>query len=375
MNKVLNKDDLSGLFELVDSSGALLETSVNGTILYVNEKFCKMMGYSENEFLGKNPRMMKSGIHSEEFFKNLWETILSGQVWHDEICNKKKDGSLIWLETYIGPIFDENRKVIRFVLVRFDVTHQHEIKQLKSDQEAQLASSSKMAALGEMAAGIAHEINSPLSVILGKATNLLKQLKSPTIDFEKFNIDLEKIQTTTLRIARVIEGLRRFSRSGDNDSLLPVSVSGIIEDAMALCSEKFRNHSIDLKINLSKDFSVQVNGRFTQLAQVLLNLLNNAYDAIETLPEKWVEISVNCEGDFAVIRVTDSGYGIPPEVEKKLMQSFFTTKIAGKGTGLGLSISKGIIANHHGKFYYNNQSKRTQFVIELPLIKDQLSKE
>ncbi len=375
MNKVLNKDDLSGLFELVDSSGALLETSANGTILYVNEKFCKMMGYSENEFLGKNPRMMKSGIHSEEFFKNLWETILSGQVWHDEICNKKKDGSLIWLDTYIGPIFDENRKVIRFVLVRFDVTHQHEIKQLKSDQEAQLASSSKMAALGEMAAGIAHEINSPLSVILGKATNLLKQLKSPTIDFEKFNIDLEKIQTTTLRIARVIEGLRRFSRSGDNDSLLPVSVSGIIEDAMALCSEKFRNHSIDLKINLSKDFSVQVNGRFTQLAQVLLNLLNNAYDAIETLPEKWVEISVNCEGDFAVIRVTDSGYGIPPEVEKKLMQSFFTTKIAGKGTGLGLSISKGIIANHHGKFYYNNQSKRTQFVIELPLIKDQLAKE
>lgn len=133
---------------------------------------------------------------------------------------------------------------------------------------------------------------------------------------------------------------------------------------MDLCAERFRNHSVALEVSSLPEISIEC--RSVQLAQVLTNLLNNAFDALILLPRKWVRVGVEASDDVIRIAVTDSGTGIPRHIADKLMLPFFTTKEIGKGTGLGLSISKGIIEDHGGKFWLDRASVNTKFIIELP---------
>lgn len=232
-------------------------------------------------------------------------------------------------------------------------------------QRTKLLSSIKMAALGEMASGIAHEVNNPLTIIVGKAWQLKKQLEEGSINQSMFAQELGNIVETSNRIAKVIKGLQSFSRNADQDPMEQVLVLQTVEDTLELSKERFRNHGIELRLRIA-DENLMVSGRPAQIAQVLLNLLNNAFDAVSKLPEKWVELSVDSENSFVVIRVTDSGSGLPDGVAEKIMQPFFTTKEVGKGTGLGLSISKGIVEDHRGRLYYDSASTHTRFVVELP---------
>jgi C4-dicarboxylate-specific signal transduction histidine kinase len=217
-----------------------------------------------------------------------------------------------------------------------------------------------------MAGGIAHEINNPLAIIIGKISQLKRRLKIDT-DLIKLNEDLSVIENTAKRISSIIKGLSAFSRNAENDSMENVLVPVLIQDTLELSRERFKFNSIDLRFDYANCQQVFVKGRAAQLLQVLVNLLNNAFDAVEVLPIKWVEIQVKVVGNTCKILISDSGDGIPPDVVEKIMSPFFTTKSIGRGTGLGLSISKGIIEEHHGKLYYDATSKNTRFVIELPI--------
>ena len=232
--------------------------------------------------------------------------------------------------------------------------------------EQLLLSSAKMSSLGEMASGVAHEINNPLTVIVARARKLISNIDSGSIDPEKFRENLIKIDQTAGRIVGIIKGMRAFSRNADNDPMVTVKVKAIIEECLELCQIKFQNHSIELKLEIENDAVISC--RPTQIAQVVMNLLNNSFDAIEGLSEKWIEIKVIPLNGKVAIQVTDAGRGIPAKIAEKLMEPFFTTKEPGKGVGLGLSISKGIIEQHQGKFYYDLSSKNTRFVIELPRV-------
>lgn len=232
----------------------------------------------------------------------------------------------------------------------------------------QLVQSAKMSSLGEMAGGIAHEINNPLAIIHGKAEQLKLRLKKGTVepgelpDWEK---QLSKIETTADRIAKIIHGLRSFSRSADADPMKEVKVSQILEDTLELCKERFRSHGIALKVSPSGEIAIEC--RPAQISQILMNLLGNAHDAVEDLAEKWVELNVSVSDGFVLIRVTDCGQGIPEQVAEKMMEPFFTTKGVGRGTGLGLSICKGLAEHHRGSLSYDRSSKHTCFVLKLPL--------
>ncbi len=235
----------------------------------------------------------------------------------------------------------------------------------KDRQRSTSQHTSKMTALGEMAAGIAHEINNPLMIISGKAQKSIRSIRDGNFDTEEFKENLEKIVFTSNRIGKIISGLRAFSRNGEKDPLIRVSLKSIITDTCDLCSEKFRQNGVQLSIN---DFPDQVvKCRSVQISQVLLNLLNNSYDAIQGNAEKWIKISATVKEGHISIRVADSGRGISQEIVDKMMQPFFTTKEIGKGTGLGLSISNGIISDHKGKMYYELSEGNTSFVIELPI--------
>lgn len=225
---------------------------------------------------------------------------------------------------------------------------------------------SKMAALGEMAGSIAHEINNPLTVINSLITKNINELKKNTEDKDKLIANLEKTLGMSHRITKIINGLRTFSRNAENDSFEEVDIQKIVDDALYLCLTKFENKKVKLIVDNQTSVNEKIACREVQIFQVILNLLNNALDAVESIEDPWVKLELYFEGEMFKVNVIDSGNGISKENLAKIMEPFFTTKPIGKGTGLGLSISKGIIEGHNGKFYYDEHSKNTKFVIELP---------
>lgn len=219
----------------------------------------------------------------------------------------------------------------------------------------------RLAAVGEMAADVAHEINNPLTVIDLHATKL-KRLES-SLPPEVIN-SVDKMQMMVKRIGKIIKGLRSLSRDGDADPFVAFNVQNMIEDVKMLVEMKVRSHEIKFDIIIS-DSALQVIGREVQISQVLVNIIGNAVDAVTGLPDKWIRVEVYDKLDKVYFTITDSGKGIPPDLQAKIMHPFFTTKGVNKGTGLGLSISKNIIEEHGGTLFYNTDCPNTQFVFSL----------
>lgn len=231
-------------------------------------------------------------------------------------------------------------------------------------QTARAEYASKMASLGQMAGGVAHEINTPLAVIRTSADLLLMEFKKKEASLEKIEKWLVKIQDTTQRIAKIIKGLLSFSREGSKDPFSIFSLATPLEETLSFCRKKFESAGITLKVGPFPN--VQIEGREVQLSQVFLNLLNNAFDAIKETAEPWIEIQV-CESESLIeVSVTDSGQGIPADLLAQIFQPFFTTKDIGQGTGLGLSVSRGIIEDHGGTLQIDEDCPNTRFFFRIP---------
>ncbi len=227
-----------------------------------------------------------------------------------------------------------------------------------------LFQTSKLSALGEMAGGVAHEINNPLAIIQMTAKALLDE-KNP----EQKVIDerLNSILKTVGRINKIVLGLIAFSRDGSADPKQVVKVSQIIEDTLALCQVRFRVDGV--KISVESDGSdASILCKAVEISQALLNLLNNARDAVSGAEKKWLTIRSRSLGEQVEIAVIDSGPGVPTEIREKIFQPFFTTKDVGAGTGLGLSVAFGIIESHGGKLTLDTHAPNTTFVITLPTV-------
>ena len=250
-----------------------------------------------------------------------------------------------------------------WVGVIVDITRQKEMEATLESERIQNANSAKMATLGEMAGGIAHEINNPLSIIHLKAQILQTKLKTGKFALDDFLTEIGKIEKIADRIARIIRGLKSFSRNSEADPMESVRVSDIVGDTLEVCRDRFIQSDIELRVDCASEASIEC--RPAQISQVIMNLLSNAHDAVEKIPIRWVELRVQDMADKVRIEVTDSGQGIPQEIVQRIMQPFFTTKEKGKGTGLGLSISKGITERHNGLLVIDDASQHTRFVLEL----------
>ena len=237
-------------------------------------------------------------------------------------------------------------------------------------QRMKAVNSARLASLGEMSAGVAHEINNPLAIIDMSADKIEKVFKKihPEPDAE-ISKQIDRIHSMVTRIAKIIKGLRAFARDGSQDPLLPFSVTKLLDDVKDLCQTRIAKSDIQFEIRNSLATGRLGIGREVQVSQVLINLINNALDAIATLETKWIHVDVTERGQMIHFSVTDSGSGIPPEVRAKLMQPFFTTKEIGKGTGLGLSISQGIVKEHGGEFVLRDDTPHTCFEFSIPLSK------
>ncbi len=237
-------------------------------------------------------------------------------------------------------------------------------------QQQQLEYASKMSALGQMAGGIAHEVNNPLTIIVLSSQcisdDLLSNIEERTVLDLQFTKKLaDRIVKASTRVAKIIQALRFFSRTEDSDPAQLTDLETILNDTLELCNLTIKNANIELRIDpLPTENHFVCNP--VQISQVILNLLNNSVDALEYQDEKWIHISITDANSHYLIRITNSGPRIPLDIQQKIMDPFFTTKDVGKGTGLGLSISKRFIENHGGTLKLDNQSLNTSFVITLP---------
>ena len=228
-----------------------------------------------------------------------------------------------------------------------------------------MASSARLTSLGVMASALAHEINNPLSIISMGVEQLDTLLQDPAANGDRIAQVSEAVARNVMRIKRIVRGLRRLSRDGAHDGFKEVQAGAIILDTVELCRARFSNHGIALEVgDIPEDLPVEC--RATQVAQVLLNLLNNAHDAVREAQEKRVRIEVEDMGDAVAFSVLDNGSGIPPELHERVMEPFFTTKEDGAGMGLGLSISRSIIESHDGTLRVDNDCDDMRFVAQIP---------
>lgn len=355
----------------LDQAAIVVITDASGKITYCNDKFSQISGYPRSELLGKDHRILNSGLHGKEFFKDLWKTISSGQIWRGDIRNRRKDGSFYWVQTTIVPFLDDSGRPYQYLAIRQDITDLKRAQETILEQQAQLIATSKLSATGEMAAAITHEINNPLGVILGRCEMLKTLAERGQLEPEKVVKIVDHIESTGRRIEKIVRSMKALAHRGEEEPCYPTSLSEILADSLELCTQRLRNHGIRLEVpEIPK--SVTIECRSHEIAQVFVNLVNNSHDAILSLEEKWIKIGFRDLGDLIEFSVMDSGPGIPEQNLPKLFEPFFSTKRVQYGTGLGLSISRGIISRHQGRLEYDRQSERTRFVITLP--KKQLKK-
>lgn len=260
-----------------------------------------------------------------------------------------------------------NQMAERIISYTHDLESEVE-KRTKVIQEQQhaLTTSAALSSLGELAAGIAHEINNPLTVINSSSHLIRKQLAKENPDFDRIERVLHDNDRTVSRITKIISGLRNLSRDSGNEEATTTNLSLIFEDVLSLSVDKFRRKGIDFEFRRDEEIlTAPFKGRQVQLSQVFINLLNNACDAIEERSEKWVKVWFEKSETLIIIHIEDSGPGIPEPIASKIFNPFFTTKGVGKGTGIGLSLSKRIIDDHGGSLELM-KSSNTHFVIKLP---------
>lgn len=308
-------------------------------ILYVNPAFEKTTGYTREEALGENPRVLRSGEHDRAFYQSMWNTLLEGTTWEGRIVNKRKDGSLFTEEATISPIRDEKGDIINYVAIKRDITAELE-------REEMLMQSQKMETVGRLASGVAHDFNNLLTGIMG-LTELCKLSLPEDHDVQQ---NLDDILEAVNRSAGITRQLLAFARK-QTVSPRAVNLNQAISDTL-----KLLGGLIGENVHLHFEPGLDIPSIFIdpgQVDQILTNLCVNAKDAIDDVGE--ITLVTSREPPSAgetlprvCLQVQDTGHGMSAEILQNIFEPFFTTKAPGRGTGLGLATVYGIVTQNRG---------------------------
>ena len=238
------------------------------------------------------------------------------------------------------------------------------LKEELSKQRGLLLESAKFQSLGQMASNLAHDINNPLFTIQGKLHQIRNLFSHDELDLDKCDNIIEEVEGTILRLSQIVKGISTFARQGHGDQMVSVSADELIRGIVLLGSDRIVQLGITFDLKIAPNTKVICYPSF--ISQVLINLMNNAIDALEHAEIKVIQVEAFSRDKWVEIHIRDSGPGVAPEIESKIFESFFTTKKYGKGTGLGLSISKGLVEAHEGELKYERSLGMTDFVVKLP---------
>lgn len=341
-------DSIPGIVTLVNNSG--IHIMVNN---YSN-------GFFKSKLLNKKVGEAFPDSTTSKVLKSFLESGKSEEIME---IDSDKLGQDNWYMVNLKRISIPESGIIAVILPI------NELVKAKNDlriHEARAMYASKLASLGELSAGIAHEVNNPLTIIEGAASLIKVLLKERPIDEKALEKSADKIIETSHRIAKIIKGLRMLSKDAEEEPFNNISFFSIVEPSLEISKNKLLTHNIKLTV-INQDSDVDLFGNEIQLGQVIMNLVSNAIDAVcSSDSSRWIEIHYKPSFDWVDIDVIDSGTGIPSGIESKIMDPFFTTKESHQGTGLGLSISKKIIESHNGSLMLLTDAKNTTFRIRLP---------
>ncbi len=352
----------------LDESSIVAITDKEGTITYVNDTFCKISKYSRDELLGQNHRILKSGFHSPEFYKNLWETISNGKVWKGDIKNKAKDGTFYWVKTIIMPFLGQNGKPDRYIAIRTDISSQKRAVEKLGDMTNELKEMEKYK--GEFVAMVSHELKNPLTPIKVYSSALkrpkflgeLNEKQAKAVDGINFNaLRLERMIGDLLDVQKLELGKVKFE-----------NLWIMVEEFMALVTRNLKSQTEQKGcqlINITKE-KIIMKSDTPRLSQVFSNLINNSIDFV---PENKGIIEINAQNkkDKVLFSVKDNGPGMTLEVQNNLFQKFYQAdnSIRRKhgGTCLGLAICKGIVEGLGGEIWFESEvGKGTTFFFTIP---------
>ncbi len=359
--------DLNDQKFALDAASIVAITDARGIITYVNDKFLKISKYSRKELIGKSHKIINSGYHPKEFFSELWRVIQSGEVWRGDIKNRAKDGSHYWVHTTIVPFLNEQNTPYQYVAIRTDITDKINALEQIEIERARTIHSEKMATLGQLAAGMAHELGNPIGSIVSWLEVIGNAAKSKTLDSIDFEHTIESVKERAQYMQKIISGMLTYSRDGSKDPFAVVNLNIIMSKVFGYCGYKIKKHGVEVILQYDEKESFFCQGKESELAQVFGNLIINSCDAISDLSQKWIKIDIQRKAKWLEVSVTDSGAGIPEVIQTRMMEPFFTTKPAGKGTGLGLSISMAVVKEHGGELIVDKNSPHTKFVVRLPV--------
>jgi PAS domain S-box-containing protein len=351
---------------LESAANAILITDRQGTIFWVNAAFTKLTGYSFDEAIGKNPRILQSGEQAHSFYEDMWNKLIAGEIWRGELVNRRKDGQLYTEEMTITPVKDAHGDIARFIAIKQDITEQKAL-------ERQLRQAQKMEAVGQLAGGVAHDFNNLMGVILGYSEMLEEGFDSSNPNRNK----MEQIRKAAVRAAALTRQLLAFSRQQVLQPVVTDLNSTVVNMHKMLC----RLISEDIKLVTTLHPHLwHVKADPTQIEQVLMNLVVNARDAMPdggmlTLETANIELDETYRrqhggatpGPYVMLAVSDTGVGMDKKTQAHIFEPFFTTKEVGKGTGLGLSTVYGIVKQSGGYIWvYSEPGHGSTFKIYLP---------
>ncbi len=349
------------------SSEAVLITNRDGNIVYLNPAVETMTGYSTLEILGQNIRFIGSEAQKDKQDEKLWQTIQAGKSWVSEFLNRRKDGTAYYQRTIISPVLDDKGKISHFVSIASDITKEKKL-------EEQLIQAAKMDSLGRLASGIAHDFNNYLTIINGYTEMLLYDNESKS-NTDHLGIILQAGRNASKLVGKILG----FSRH-QTESPAIIDINHTMKDLERMM-RRLLGERIELKLDLHPDTG-RVLIDATQIEQVLINLVINARDAMPSGGQLLLESAPLCvddalaaehpglvTGEYAAIRVHDSGTGIDPQVITRIFEPFYTTKPKGEGTGLGLALVFGVVSQNHGAVWADSKpGQGSTFHILLPHI-------
>lgn len=354
--------ELKNTLDMVDKYIIISRTNLDGKILNASEAFCKISGFSLKELQDGTHNILKHPGTHDEIYKELWDTIQSGNIWQGEIQNINKEGEPYWVEATIKPYFDEKGQITYYEAIRQDITSKKEVEL----QHNILIEQSKSAAIGEMISMIAHQWRQPLQSVslLTQKLPIVKMIEGEVSD-KILNEVVDDVAIQIKYMSNTIDDFRDFFKPAKEK--VEASVAEVVNRVMTFVSYSLKSKDISLQIEKKDDVKIALYDK--EIIQVLINLINNAADILENIIiKRTIKISYTHNDSEVIIEVQDNAGGIKEDIMNRIFEPYFSTKSNKNGTGLGLYMSKMIVEQHSGgKLSAINANEGALFRIQLPL--------
>ena len=358
VNKSLNVSS-----HLIDENIIMSTTDLKGVITTASTAFCGISGYSKEELIGKPHNIVRHPDMPKSAFEEMWRTIESGNIWHGEVKNLKKDGNIYWVDATISPEYDKDKNHIGYSAIRHDITYKKEV----ATQQDIIVEQSKATALGEMISMIAHQWRQPLQAIAILIQKLpLEKLIDGEVSDETLDSVVGSIDEQLSLMSKTIEDFRSFFNPTKDKQM--IFASALVEQARDFMSYSFKVD--DIKLNIDGQEDIEINIHINEILQVFINILNNAREILleKQIENREVSIVYYRSKNNIQFEINDNGGGIPSIIMNKVFEPYFSTKKNKNGTGLGLYMSKTIVEkNGHGILGVQNTDVGASFKILLPI--------